>query len=166
MTHNLEKVSDVLARIRKLFDAGRPQEAAELIRRFGTAAPLMSNAYGVALMRSGEPARAIDVYRNLVISESGVCLRPDVPVFFKTNYATALLLTRNIAGCLSVLREINDEQHPEVVRLRAAIAEWKRTLGRWQRFWLSIAGEASGKPVQLSFPPGVLDDPHPLRPAA
>ena len=166
MHRNPEKVSDVLAEIQKLFDTGRSKDAAELIRRFGTRSPAVGNAYGVALMRSGAADKAVEVYRNLVLSESGVCLRSDVPTLFKTNFATALLLATNVSGCLSVLREINDVQNPEVIRLREAIAQWKRTLSWWQRLWLKIAGEAPGKTVHLGFSPGRLDDPRQLRPAA
>ncbi|HUU99297.1 MAG TPA: hypothetical protein VM487_26490 [Phycisphaerae bacterium] len=166
MHRNPEKVSEVLALVQKLLDAGKPKEAVELIRRFGTGSPEVSNAYGVSLMRAGEIAKAIEVYRNLVISESGVCLKINAPTLFKTNFATALLLAKNVSGCLSVLQEINDEQNAAVMRLRAAITRWRQSLTWWQRLWFELSGEAPDQAVPLDFQPGELFDTRELRPAA
>lgn len=60
-------------------------------------------------------------------------LKPDAPLVFKTNFATALLASNNMAGCLSVLHEIKNEEDPTVKRLRAAIAQWKQGLSFWQK---------------------------------
>lgn len=166
MHRNPEKVSDVLSLVHKLLDAGKPKEAVELIRRFGTGSSELSNAFGVSLMRSGEIAKAIEVYRNLVINESGVCLKRDAPTLFKTNFATALLLAKNISGCLSVLQEINDERDAGVTRLRAAITRWKQSLTWRQRLWFKLYGDASDKAVPLDFQPGELFETPELRPAA
>jgi hypothetical protein len=166
MYRNPEKVSDVLALIRRLLSESKPKEAIDRIRRFGATCPELSNAYGVCLMRAGETAKAIELYRNFCIGEGGVCLRPDVPIVFKTNFATALLLAGNVAGCLSVLQEISREHDAGVVKLRVAIARWKRSLTWLERCWFAMSGEAPKRPVVLDFPPGDLDEPRELRPAA
>ncbi|MBU0616280.1 MAG: hypothetical protein KKI02_01045 [Planctomycetes bacterium] len=166
MKRNPERTSDVLAIVRNLLDAGKPKDAGEVLRRFGTGSPELGNAYGVCLMRSGEYSRAIEVFRSLVIREGGVTLRSDVPTAVKTNYATALLLNGSIYGCLFALQEIDQEQDPGVLGLQAAIARWLRSLTWWQRLWFKMAGEAPAKPVALDFAPGELFEKSPLRPAA
>ena len=166
MHHNPEKVSEMLALVQKLLAVGKPKDAVELLRRFGSGSPELRNAYGVSLMRAGEVAKAIDVFRSLVISGSGVCLKTEAPTPLKTNFATALLLAKNVSGCLSVLREINDERDAGVMQLRVAIARWKRSLTWWQQLWLKVSGEAPEKPVVLESQAGALFETREVRPAA
>ncbi|HUW83548.1 MAG TPA: hypothetical protein VMZ31_12215 [Phycisphaerae bacterium] len=166
MYHNSEKTSETVALVRKLLELGRPQEAAEVIRQFGAASAELRNAYGVCLMRTGQTGKAVELYRKLVMDEKGINLKRDVPTIFKTNFATALLLARNAAGCLSVLDEMADSRHPAVVRVRDAVARWRRSLGWWRRVWLAMYGSAPATPVVLDFPPGDLDERPSLRPAA
>lgn len=166
MNRNPEKVSDVLALVQKLLDAGRPKDAVELIRKFGASSPELSNAYGVALMRAGETAKAVDVYRGLCVGESGFCLKADLPTDFVANYATALLLANNVSGCVATLREITEPGDPYVVKLRAAIRGWRRTLGWWRRLAFDWYGVEPDRPVPLDFPPGAFHGDRQERPAA
>jgi hypothetical protein len=166
MKHKFERADDALAAVQNLLDAGKPQEAANMLRRFGTGSLELGNAYGVCLMRAGDFSRAVEVFRGLVLSNAGVCLRADVPTAVKTNYALALLLAGNVSGCLFTLQEIGQEQDPMIIRLRAAVDRWRASLTWWQRLWFKAAGEAPAKPVPLDFAPGELFDKAPLRPAA
>lgn len=166
MPHNTEKVSDLLALVERLLGAGKPQEAIEVIRHFGTGSPEVSNAHGVALLRAGDITKAVEVYRNLCVNQSGFCLKPDLPTVFKTNYATALLLAGNVSGCLSILQEIDDNQNAGVQRVRAAIQRWRRSLTWWERLWFNISGEQPAKPVPADFQPGELLASRELKPAA
>ncbi|MBN2562634.1 MAG: hypothetical protein JXQ75_17045 [Phycisphaerae bacterium] len=166
MHRNPEKVSDVLALVQKLLDVGKPKEAVELVRKYGASSPELRNAHGVALMRSGETAKAIEVYRSLCLNESGFCLKQDLPTTFKTNFATALLLANNVSGCLALLREIAQEQDPYMQKLRAAIDCWRRSLGWWKRLAFVLCGTEPDKPVSLDFQPGELVMKRELRPAA
>src|SRR5262249_577514 len=75
---------------------------------------------------------------------------------FKTNYATALLLSGNIAGGLRALDEVRDEQCPAVGRLREAVRRWERNLTFWQRVNWWLGGEPD-RPLTLDFPPGDLE---------
>jgi hypothetical protein len=159
-------MADVLALVHQLLDAGKASEAVELLRQSGKGSPELSNAYGVSLMRAGEITKAIDVYRSLCLSENGVCLKTDLPTRYKANFATALLLAKNVSGCLSILGEVDDEGDPGVLRLRAAITRWSQSLSRWRRFWFKVFGEAPEGVVPLDFEPGELSDPSRLRPAA
>lgn len=127
----LEKVKDLLA-------AGNPKGAMEQIRRSRLTSPEVANATGLCLLRLGEAARAVDVLRGLVLS--GVLFRPDAPAACKINFAAAMLLTNNLGGCLAALHDVNDEQHPAVQRLRAAIARWKASLSLIDRLRLFMGG--------------------------
>ncbi|MFH1748860.1 MAG: hypothetical protein ABIG44_17645 [Planctomycetota bacterium] len=166
MHRNPEKVSDVLALVQKLLNIGKPKEAVELVRKYGTGSSALSDAYGVALMRSGETAKAVEVYRGLCINESGFALKQNLPTNFKTNYATALLLAKNVSGCQSLLAEINQEQDAYVQKLRAAIGRWRRSLGWWKRLAFDWYDAEPDKPVPLDFQPGELVVTPELRPAA
>ncbi|HUU82801.1 MAG TPA: hypothetical protein VM243_04775 [Phycisphaerae bacterium] len=166
MHRNPDKVSDALALVQTLLDAGKPKEAIELVRRFGTSSPEMSNVYGVALLRAGEAAKAVEFYRGICLSTCSACLKADLPTVFKTNYATALLLVKNVAGCLAILQELAQEQNPYVQKLRAAIDRWRRSLGWWKRLAFDLYGAEPDKPVSLDFPPGELMLTRELRPAA
>ena len=166
MSRNPEKVSDVLALVRKLLDAAKPENAIELIQKQGTRSAELTNAHGVALMRNGDAAKAVEVYRSLCINESGFSIRQNVPTTIKVNYATALLLANNVTGCLATLREINEKNNPNVLKLRAAINRWRRSLSWWQRLAFAWYGAEPNRPVPLDFPPGELIGQHQLRPAA
>lgn len=166
MKHNFKQADGALAVVRNLLDAGKPQEAADVLRRFGTRSLELSNAYGVCLMRAGDAHRAVEVFRNLLLNDGGICLKADVPTAVKTNYAMALLLAGNVYGCLFTLQEIGEDQDPAVIRLRAAVDRWLGSLRWWQRLWFKAAGEAPAKPVPLDFAPGELFEKRPLRPAA
>jgi hypothetical protein len=143
----LDKVADLL-------QEGQSDAALNLIRRSKVNSPWVTNAIAVCLLRSGDAARAIEVLRTLVLA-SGVCLRANVPVLFKTNYATALAAANRLSGCISILDEIHDEANPAVERLRVAIRRWEEGLSLWQRFRWAI-GEPVGGQIILDFPPGDL----------
>jgi hypothetical protein len=166
MHRSPEKASDALALVKKLLEAGQPLEAAEIVNKHGSNAPELRNAYGVALLRSGQTAKALEVYRGLCLHESGLCLKPGLTPALKANYATALLLAKNVGGSVAVLREIDSPQHPYVQKLRAAIYHWRRSLGWWQRLAFDWYGAEPDQPVTLDFPPGELLDEAELRPAA
>jgi len=161
-----EKNDGTLGSARKLLEAGKPREAADLIRRHGMDTPELRNMYAVGLMRAKDFAKAIEVFRELVLHHGSVCVRSDVPTRFKTNFATALLMTDNVAGCLAMLRDAGDEQDPGVIRLRGAIARWKQTLTWWQRLRFVLDIAAPSGPVPLDFEPGELREPREHRPAA
>ena len=104
-------------------------------------------------MRLGRFAAAVDLYRALLVEDDTVFLNLDRPTHFITNYATALLLEQNVAGCLSTLEELKQEENPMVRVLRGAIRQWRRELGWWGRLLLALSGVVR-KPVSLDFPPG------------
>jgi hypothetical protein len=166
MQRNPETVSEMLATIGKLLDDGKSRQSLEAIRRFGVYSPDLVNAHAVTLMCAGEPAKAVDLLRHVVLHAGGVTFKEAVPLLHMTNYATALLLSGNVAGCEAVLDEIHDQQNPAVVRLREVIARWTHTLPWWQRIWFRLSGEAPNQPITLPCKPSELLAGDDLRPAA
>lgn len=166
MSRNPETVEEILSDAATMLSEGQARAAAEAVFRFGIRCPELSNAYGVCLMRIGENAKALDIYRNLCIDNTGVSLRRDRATLYHVNYATCLLLNRNAAGCESILREINREQDPNVIKLRSAYRRWRATLSWLERIKLSLFGICPDKTVQLDYPPGDLFAPDALKPAA
>ena len=144
-----------LERIQALLDAGRAEHALNLINAKGAGSPAMENARAVCLLRMQEPGHAVQTLRGINLMRESVCTRRDVPVQFKTNFATALLLSGNVSGCLSVLSEIEDDSHPRVGQLRAAIHRWEASLSFWQRLLWRLGAEPSC-PVTIDFLPGEL----------
>ncbi|MBN1346903.1 MAG: tetratricopeptide repeat protein [Phycisphaerae bacterium] len=151
-----------------LLDTGHPQEALVILKGVESKSPELQNAYGVCLMRLGQLDKALTLFQTLVFRNGGVVIPHDVPAVMKTNLATALLLTGNVGGCLEILAEVDDENHPAVVRLRSAIKKWKRTLTFVRRFLLYVLGSSQSGSVAIDFPPGdlmqVTARPEPRRP--
>ena len=136
---------------------GDHEKALDLLTAAGKS-PRIQNARGVCLLRLGRTDAAIRVFRELLLNPGSTWIRPDQPTHYKTNYATALLMGGHPSGCLEVLKEIKAEQHPNVQRLRDAIAKWEASLSTWQRLnWRLGKIEPSGRPVSIDFLPGELD---------
>jgi hypothetical protein len=108
----------------------------------------------VCLLRLGQADRAVELFRNLVLSGS-LFLRPDLPTAWKVNFATALLMADNLVGCNRLLRDIQDAGHPSVQRLRGALTRWHSGLSLWQKIQWLLGGQPSRR-VELAFPPGEL----------
>ncbi|MEX0703838.1 MAG: hypothetical protein WD069_17195 [Planctomycetales bacterium] len=142
-----------LKKIQALVEQERHQEAFDLSNRNSTADPMIKNARGVCLMRMRQSAQAVRVFRELNLMGGGITLRPDVPAIFKTNYATALFLSGNVAGCCDVLHELRNHPHPRVAELREEIAKWKRGLSLLQRLGWGL-GVQPDRPVTADFVPG------------
>jgi hypothetical protein len=109
----------------------------------------------VCLLRLGNAQRAIELFRGLVLGPGGLVLRRDVPTAFKTNFATALLMDGNVAGCTSVLASLREEDHPAVRKLRAAVRRWQEAMSLWERVCWHF-GSPPNRPVELGFEPGDL----------
>jgi hypothetical protein len=149
------EVADLLGKARQLLDEKLPEKALDTIKRSKLSSPWITNATGVCAMRIGNVKPAAGLFQGLV-AHGGIMLKPDAPLVFKTNFATALLASNNMQGCLSVLHEIGDDGNPTVQRLRAAIQQWKQGLSFWQKLkWYT--GDVPQKAVALDFPLGELE---------
>lgn len=145
----------LLEKVRQLLAAGRADEAKRLLVREHSEHVLVKNALGVCLLRLGQFDDAVKLFRGIALTGHGIVVRTDVPTIVKSNFATALLLRGEVDGCLSILSESQDLQHPSVIRLYEAVQRWKKTLTIGQRlhWWLGVPPE---KPVPLDFEPGEI----------
>jgi hypothetical protein len=144
------------SQVRELVQQRRENEALAAMSRARIESPWISNAQGVCQLRLGNAQVALPVFRTLSLAAGGFSLRTDIPTVFKTNFATALLATNNLGGCLSVLEELRDAQHPAIQKINDAIADWKRELSLWQKLNWYFGGQPD-IPVKFNYPPGDLD---------
>jgi hypothetical protein len=91
------------------------------------------NARAVCLMQLERFADALEIYRGFVFERGTPCLKPELPIHIKTNFATCLLLNQHIAGCYTLINELSRDQYTAIVRLRKAISAWEKklTFGQW-----------------------------------
>lgn len=150
------EVINLLTKVEGFLQEGNAENALDAISRARLKSPWATNAIGVCLLRLNRAKQAIELLRGLVLSPGVVTLRADVPVVFKTNFATALLAQGNLDGCLGVLHEINDEENHTVQQLRAAIQRFKESLSLWKRLQWKM-GVLPDDPVPLDFPLGSLE---------
>lgn len=148
------EVHGLLSAAEQALLAEDPQSAFDLLSEAKEAPSWLANARGVCLLRMGEVERALDLFRGLALAPSGFGLRHEAPTVFKTNYATAQLLSGNLTGCIVTLGQAQDDAHPSVQRLRAAIRRWRQGLSFWDKVRPLFGG--SLPPVELDFPPGDL----------
>ena len=137
------EVANLLDRVGSLLHAGQPRQAFDLLAEARSGSPWAATATAVCLLRLGQAGRAVELLRGRVLGAGGVCLRDDVPVVFKINFATALLAAGNLAGGQRVLDEIREEPNPAVQKLRAALRRWRDGLSFWQKLRWSLGGEPS-----------------------
>jgi tetratricopeptide (TPR) repeat protein len=151
---NLSRTDEILRKIEPCVAAGHYAKAVALLSSVG-ADPQLLNAKGVCLLRMGKYDEAVRLYKNLVLTPGCTWMRRDLPTVYKTNYATALLLSGRPGGSLEMLDEIGDEQNPTVRRLRSAIQHWEARLSLWQRLnWRFGRIAPSNRPLSIDFEAG------------
>jgi predicted Zn-dependent protease len=150
-----QEIANLIGKLKPLLQDQSPEKALEVIARSKLKSPWITNAMAVCQLRLGNAEQAAVMFRTLV-AYTGVQLKPDAPLVFKTNYAAALLASNNLAGCLNVLHEVHAEEHATVRQLRAAIQGWKHSLSfREKMQW--YLGDYPQRPVRLDFPLGELE---------
>jgi hypothetical protein len=149
-----EGVARMLGRTEEILQQEGPRAALDMLDGAETS-PWVANARGVCLLRLREVPSALAIFRRLAMAPRGFGLNHDAPTVFKTNYGTAQLLAGDLTGCIVTLGQAQDDGHPAVQRLRAAIADWRRGLSFWE--WVcSMLGSDVARPIQLNFPAGDL----------
>jgi hypothetical protein len=150
------KVNDLLAKVQVLLEDGKYPQVMELIARSKVDSPWVTHALGVCHLRLGNAAKAVEIFRGLVLRSGGLVLREDVPIVFKTNYATALFLSGNPDGGVSVLRELGEKSGEAGLKLFQALDQWIQELSLWQKLTWYLGGRPS-RPIVLGFPAGDLE---------
>lgn len=149
-----ERTERVLQEVRVLAEQGQADEALRILKSVNGDDPVLMNAAGVCHLRAGRPAQAVQVFHRLCVGE-GVGLRSAVPPLHIANFATALLLSGNLHGCIYHLRYV-DRSHPVSAQLHAAIANWERSLGGWRRLLRRLGMYEPERPLELDTPPGAF----------
>jgi hypothetical protein len=149
-----ESIDRLVDRVRELLEQDQPHQALEAINESPAKSPRLSNARAVCQLRLGNPDRALEILRPLVV-QGGIHLRAEVPTAFKLTFAAALLATGNIDGFNATLGEISPEEHPAVASYRDAYRRWRAGLGLWEKVKASFGAQLS-QPFELDFPPGEL----------
>jgi hypothetical protein len=150
----VDQGAGVLYRAIETAEAGRCEKALGLLRKAAGRDDRIVNAIGVCLLRLGRYDEAIELFRRLVLAPGCTWMRP-VPIAYKTNYATALLLGRHPAGCVDILGELACEENPTVQALRSAIKRWESQLSFWQRLnWRFGQIEPRNCQVSIDVTPG------------
>lgn len=142
-------------RIRALLNEGRALEALNLINHMGQTSPEWQNARGVCLLRLGRTNEAVTILRDVVFPDNRICVPDDVPVLYRANFATAMILLRNIEAAHHLLEHMDVRSHPYAEQLATAFQRWKKTLSWIQRLLGSLGWHAA-KPICLDFPPGAV----------
>lgn len=146
----------VLSRVRELLSEGRPDEALtalSALRPSAQDAPFVANARAVCHMRAGLFQAAMEELQRLVVDDDSIAIRNGTPPEFLTNFATALLLSGNVEGCVYALSELAPGEASSAP-LRAALERWEHGLTFWQRVCRSFGSPPAGP--RLDFPPGVV----------
>lgn len=141
--------------VRRLLDMDHARQAFDLINARGSGEDVVRNARAVCCLRMGNYEQGLRLLRELVVHRGRVDLREDVPVYFKVNYATALLASGNLSGGEGVLWELAGRPHPRIAELQSAVQSTVKSLS-WGRWLLWKCGYQLEQPVEIGFPPGVL----------
>lgn len=157
------KTSELLQTFGRRLEAGDLQGVLDELRGPAARDPWLANARAVALMRAGYVREAVETCMRLALEPDSIALRPQLPIVFATNYATALLLDQNVEGALVVLRQVADDAHPTVQRLREHVRLWRAGLSLLDRVRFKMYGIV-GRPLAAPDPVGELVDPRPEPP--
>jgi hypothetical protein len=145
----------LLERVRQMLDDQDVSGAWNLLNNSGQGGQAMQNAKGVCLMRMGKSDLALKILRETVFSQGPYAIPKNTPTVYQSNYVTAMLLQNNVLVAHTLLKDIPDQNHPAVRRLKQAVKNWKRSLPLWRRLVL-WTGAFPDQAVKLDFPPGDL----------
>jgi len=82
------------------------------------------NVAAVCMIRLGRFKEAIDLLRTVTVNSNINRMRDDVPAHIRINFAIALFYGGQPAGGLEALYEIDRDDDPSVVMLRAHARRW------------------------------------------
>jgi len=153
-THE-DRTAALLEKVDQLLTVGKANEAFNMLNSQESGDPLLKNARGVCLLRMGQAELAVRAFRQLCLTSNGIVMRNDIPLVYKTNFATALLMNQRISGALEVINEARNDSHPAIQRLRQTLADWEKELSPWQRILWQFGVEPQ-QPVKIAQPCGDL----------
>ncbi|MCE5277051.1 MAG: hypothetical protein ABFD92_08210 [Planctomycetaceae bacterium] len=147
-------IDTVLSNVSALLDQSRCEDALNLISHCGINSIRLANARGVCLLRIGRVEQALAIFRDLVYPRGAFSIPDGTPAEFQANYVSALLAAGNITIAKSLLGQIDQQGHPSIVKIKDAMARWRKSVGLVARAKLLLGGPLT-KPV-LDYAPGDL----------
>ncbi|MCA9038779.1 MAG: hypothetical protein KDA65_00390 [Planctomycetaceae bacterium] len=151
-------IQDRIQRVASLVDSGHYQDALHMLSSGNTTLPEIRNARGVCLMRMKRYRESLDLFKSLVIPLNCTWMRPELPVIYRANLVTALILAQLPQGAHLALLEIQEQDHPSIIRLRQVMERWISQLS-WPKWLQWKYGFDINEPISLDFPPGEIIDP-------
>lgn len=143
-----------MGKARKSFERGEFKKCLEMLPH-ESRTPEAISLRAVSLLRLDRAEDALKFLRPITIAAGGTWVNRELPQSVAHNLATALLLTGRPAGCLEVLNDLRDKNHPYANQLRDAIKRWSRSLSWWSRLnWVIGKIEPSNCRIELDFAPG------------
>ena len=148
--------SAALQHIRELLDQDRPDEALNIVTRSGDDSPEMQNARGVCLLKLGRLDEAVKVLQDITCQGVAAGMSHHAPALFQVNFAIAMLrANREKGGALLIADWLNGNEHPEAARLKAAVRQWKKSIGLLGRLRCRL-GAYPATPVPLDERAGAV----------
>lgn len=156
MATKTANMSAALQHIRELLDQDRPDEALNIVTRSGDDSPEMNNARGVCLLRLGRLDEAVKVLQDITCQGVAAGMSHHAPSLFQVNFAIAMLrANREKGGALLISDWLNGNEHPEAARLKAAVRQWKKSIGPLGRLRCRL-GAYPATPVPLDERAGAV----------
>ncbi len=134
--------------VRTLINNNNLEEALGLLDRIGDNSMWFQNAKGVCLMRLGRASEAVKVLTPLVYIKGSVTPDSGTPDKIKLNLAEAMLLTGNMSGAESLLKEIEGFEEAKS-KLCCAVKKWKKSLPILTRIRAIFYAIPTDKPLKL-----------------
>ncbi|MBL8814789.1 MAG: hypothetical protein JNL58_02075 [Planctomyces sp.] len=148
-------VAELLKKVEHLLELGRIEDALHIATSQSSGNPAQSNARAVCLMRLGKADEAVRVLRSVVIDQTGVLMRQDIPTAYKSNFAVALALAGNLSGATSLLAELGEETDTQVEGLSKCIRIARSKRSFMQKL-MGFFGTSDDTRIELDFTPGLL----------
>lgn len=115
------------------------------------------NIKGVCLFRQKKYKESARLFMEFIVHPDSIIMRDDVPDLYKINYATALLLSENYSGFLSIMHEIDDKKSHSYNRIMNIYKKWKNNFSFWEKIkWIFDIQPKQG--IIFDFVPGEIEE--------
>ncbi len=152
----MASVKYTLDHIWALITDNKVDNALKILEGIQDGSAWIKNATAVCWMRLGKAEKATAILLDMVYKNNSVIMKQDASDVTKLNLVTAMLMTGNIEGALTVLNAV-EHNLPMKDNLIRAIAAWKKQLPMWSRMAMSVEIYPRNKPVKLDFAPGQIE---------
>jgi len=93
---------------------------------------------------------------NDIAFQGNICIPPETPVVFQTNFATAMLMVNNKEAAITVVENLDERRHPAIAKVKNTIKTWQKSLNLFERVLCKL-GIYPDKAIPVDFVPGDLE---------